>query len=96
MKSLKLCLIVGMAAGLPFAGAATASPVSDMKYCDALIGRYNAYASDLAEWRRSRGWATAAEVNAAIAECKAGNTAAGIPTLEKTLRTIGVGLPAHT
>jgi hypothetical protein len=93
MKSLKLCLIAGIAAGLPMAGAVA---MPDTKYCDALIGRYNNYASNLADWRRSGGWSKAAEVDAAIAHCKAGDTAAGIPTLEKTLRTIGIGLPART
>ena len=95
MKSLKLCLIAGMALGLPLASAAAASRMSDAKYCDALIGRYNAYASNLADWRRS-GRSSAAEVNAAIANCEAGDTAAGIPTLEKALRTVGIGLPART
>jgi hypothetical protein len=96
MKRLELCLIAGLAAGLPLAGVVAATPMSDTKYCDALIGRYNGYASNLAEWRRSRGWSTAAEVSAAIARCEAGDTAAGIPTLEKTLRTIGIGLPARS
>jgi hypothetical protein len=96
MKSLRLCLIAGLAAGLPLAGPVAASPTSDAKYCTALIGRYNAYASNLAEWRRSRGWSNAGEVSAAIADCEAGDTAAGIPTLEKALRTIGIGLPART
>jgi hypothetical protein len=95
MKSLKLCLIAGVAAGLPLAGAA-AFPMSEIKYCDALIGRYNAYASNLADWRRSGGEAKAGEVDAAIANCRAGDPAAGIPTLEKTLRAIGIGLPARS
>ena len=95
MMSLKLCLIAGMALGLPLAGAAAATRISDAEYCDGLIGRYNDYASNLADWRRSGG-ANAGEVNAAIENCRAGNTAAGIPTLEKALRTIGVGLPARS
>jgi len=95
MKSLKLCLIAGMALGLPFAGAVAASLPSDANYCDALIGRYNAYASNPAEWHRS-GLSNVREVNAAIASCEAGDTAAGIPTLEKALRNVGIGLPAHT
>jgi len=94
MKSLKLCLIAGVALGLPLSGAVAASPMSDAKYCDALIARYNAYASNLEEWRRS-GQSNAGEVSAAIANCEAGDTAAGIPTLEKALRTIGIGLPAR-
>lgn len=94
MRSLKLCLIAGVALGLPLASAAAASPVPDAKYCDALIARYHAYASNLEEWRRS-GRSSAAEVSAAIANCEAGDTAAGIPTLEKALRTIGIGLPAR-
>jgi hypothetical protein len=95
MKCLKLCLIAGMAAGLPLPGAVAAAPMSDTKYCDALIGRYNAYAANLTEWRRT-GRSNAGEVRAAIANCKAGDTAAGIPTLEKALRNIGIGLPARS
>jgi hypothetical protein len=95
MKSLKLCLIAGMALSLPLASAVAASRTSDAKYCDALIGRYNAYASNLADWHRS-GRSNASEVNAAIASCQAGDTAAGIPTLENALRNVGIGLPAHT
>ena len=96
MKSLKLCLIAGIALGLPFASAVAASRMSDATYCDALIGRYNAYASNLADWRRSSRLLNASEVNAAIASCEAGDTAAGLPPLEKALRTVGIGLPAHS
>jgi hypothetical protein len=95
MKSLKLCVIAGMALSLPLASAVAESPVSDAMYCDALIGRYNAYTSNLADWRRS-GRSNAGEANAAIANCEAGDTATGIPTLEKALLTLGIGLPAHT
>jgi hypothetical protein len=95
MKCLKLCLIAGMAAGLPLADAVPASTMSDTKYCDALIGRYNAFAANLTEWRRSDR-SNAGEVRAAIASCKAGDTAAGIPTLEKALHNIGIGLPARS
>lgn len=94
MKSLKLCLIAGVALGLPLASAVAAPRMSDAKYCDELIGRYNAYASNLADWRRS-GLSNAGEVNAAIADCEAGDTADGIPILEKALRTVGIGLPAR-
>lgn len=94
MRSLKLCLIAGVALGFPLASTVAASPTSDAKYCDALIARYNAYASNLEEWRRN-GRSNAGEVSAAIAHCEAGDTAAGIPTLEKALRAIGIGLPAR-
>jgi hypothetical protein len=96
MKSLKLCLIAGLALGLPLASAAAASRMSDAKYCDALISRYNAYASNLADWHRSSGLLNASVVNAAIESCEAGDTAAGIPALENALRIVGIGLPAHT
>ncbi len=94
MKTLRLCLIAGVALGLPFSGSMAEPRMAEVKYCDALIGRYNAYAANLEDWRRT-GQFDAGKVNAAIASCKAGDTAAGIPALENALRERGIGLPAH-
>jgi hypothetical protein len=95
MKTLKLCLIAGVALGLPLSGTMAQPRLSSVKYCDALIGRYNAYASNLDDWKRS-GQSGAGEINAAIASCEAGDTDSGIPALEKALRDRGVGLPSRS
>jgi hypothetical protein len=95
MKTLKLCLIVGVAIGLPLSGTMAASRMSSEKYCDALIGRYNAFASNLDDWRRI-GPRDASEINTAIASCEAGDPASGIPALERALRDLGIGLPARS
>ena len=95
MKTLKLCLIVGVAIGLPLSSTMAASRVSSEKYCDALIGRYNAYASNLEDWRHT-GPSDVREINTAIANCEAGDTTAGIPALERVLRERGIALPARS
>ena len=95
MKTLKLCLIAGVALGLPLSGTMAASRMSGAKYCDALIGRYNAFASNLEDWRRI-GPHDASVINLAIANCEAGDTASGIPALERVLRDLGIGLPARS
>jgi hypothetical protein len=94
MKTLRLYLIVVVALGLSFSGSAATLRLADVEYCDALIGRYNTYAANLSEWRRT-GPFDADKINAAIASCKAGDTAVGIPVLENTLRDLGIGLPAR-
>ncbi len=92
MKTLTVCLIAGAALGLSISGSMAEPRLSDAKYCDELIGRYNAYAANLADWRRT-GPLDARGIDAAIASCKAGDTAAGIPVLENVLREQGIGLP---
>ncbi len=92
MKTLRICLIAGAALGFSVSGSMAETLLSDARYCDELIGRYNAYAANLADWRRT-GPLDARGIDAAIASCKAGDTAAGIPVLENALRGQGIGLP---
>ena len=56
------------------------------------LDRYTTYVND----PNARNPAPAnAAVQVAIAQCQAGNTAAGIPVLEKTLANAGFTLPSH-
>jgi OmpA family len=59
--------------------------MSDAQYCAALSAKYR-------DFRTSQAGETAA---AAMAQCQAGNTAAGIPVLERTLTMARIPLPAR-
>ena len=79
------------------AALATASPLtasaqtSDAAYCQALAQKYQVYVSNMAVGR-SPGSGTI-DGTVAIEQCKAGNTAAGIPVLERKLRDAKIDLP---
>jgi hypothetical protein len=64
----------------------------DRQYCSALIDKYRAYVSDPANGRNNR---TNVEFEVAISKCRAGDTASGIPPLEKALRDARIDLPPH-
>jgi len=66
--------------------------MSDAAYCSALTKAYETYVSNI------QGRSPTAEVDAqnAIAQCKAGNTAVGIPVLEQRLRDAKVDLPKRS
>jgi hypothetical protein len=60
--------------------------MSDAEYCAALSAKYR-------DFRTSQADETAA---AAMAQCQAGNTAAGIPVLEGTLTAARIPFPARS
>ncbi len=71
----------------------TVAPGNDADYCTALIEKYEKYLGSSA----GRGRATSditAEV--AVAKCKAGDTASGIPVLEGRLRDSKITLPPRS
>ena len=82
------------------AALATASPLiasaqtSDAAYCQALAQKYQVYVSNMAVGR-SPGSGTI-DGTVAIEQCKAGNTAAGIPVLEQKLRDARIELPRRS
>jgi hypothetical protein len=80
------CLLASAAVLLP---ATAFAQVSDGDYCNALIQRYQTYLPNPATSRTP----PSPEVENAISQCKAGNTAAGIPVLERKLRDARVDLP---
>ena len=86
-------LLLG-AAGMMACSAASAQSSADARYCDRLIGLYRTYVNNPDDPRPVYQSPQAAQ-ETAIASCKAGNPAAGIPVLEKALRDNKVTLPAR-
>ena len=82
MNTVKRCLIVGLVLALPLASAYA----DDASYCAALGASYRKYV----------GFVQAdANAAAAMSQCSAGWTVAGIPALEKVLTDNKVKLPAR-
>jgi hypothetical protein len=88
MKTLYACLAVSVAFGLP-SFASAQSP--DAKYCSALAGKYSGFLA--AANRQSSEDPQTVSARAGIEQCRAGNTAVGIPLLESGLQNAGVDLP---
>ena len=66
-------------------------PTSDAKYCGALIDTYQKYL--VGTYDPDMNTHVHANLDTAVANCQAGNTAAGIPPLEKALRDARFNLP---
>lgn len=79
MKILRACLISAIA----LAPAAAFAQSADAKYCEALAATY----------RKLNTQNTDVAVPEAINQCQQGNTAAGIPVLEKALKEQKATLP---
>jgi len=82
-------LAVLCAASLPFAAVAQ-SP--DAAYCGALIQKYHRYVIKINSQSPNTG---SLDGNVAVEQCRAGNTASGIPVLEQKLRDAKIELPAR-
>ena len=88
MKTLYACLIASVAFGLP-SFASAQSP--DAKYCSALADKYSGF---LAAMNRQRPEdPQTVSTDAGIEQCRAGNTAVGVPLLESGLHNAGLDLP---
>ena len=76
--------------------AALAVPVAaqsaDSEYCGALTRLYYRYVIKINSQSPNTG---SLDGNVAVEQCRAGNTAAGIPVLEQKLRSNGISLPAR-
>ena len=81
-------LVPALVALLPLGAAAQ---TSDAAYCKALTQKYQAYVANISVGRSPTPGPVDGEV--AISDCKTGNTAAGIPVLERKLRDAKVDLP---
>jgi hypothetical protein len=75
-------MIVGLALALPLSSAYA----DDASYCAALGASYRKYVGAVQ---------ADASAAAAMSQCSAGNTTAGIPGLEKVLTNSKVNLPAR-
>jgi hypothetical protein len=82
MRILGTCLIAGMALA-PFAASGQSA---DAKYCQSLADLYRSLNQQNMD----------ANVPEAINQCNQGNTAVGIPVLEKALKDAKVTLPPRT
>lgn len=96
MKIMTLCVITGLAVGLPFAAwaqgpasVAKRTGSSDVEYCSALSNTYNRY---LNETIGQGATATSLEGRVAIENCRT-NTKASISVLERKLSDAKIPLP---
>ena len=65
---------------------------ADAAYCGALIQLYHRYVIKINSQSPNTG---SLDGNVAVEQCRAGNTAAGIPVLEQKLRNQGLALPGR-
>jgi hypothetical protein len=86
-------ILLVLAAGIGLSAAASAQQGdADARYCDRLVRLYRTYINNPEDPRPAYASPNAAH-EAAIADCKAGNPAAGIPRLEKALQDNKLTLP---
>ena len=83
-------LIPLVAVGLPLTASAQ---VSDATYCRRLSARYEAFIENMNGHSMQPG---GIDGQVAVAQCKEGNTAAGIPVLEHKLQDAKVALPSRS
>ena len=90
MKTLVARIGFVVAVALP-ALASAQGKMSDADYCKALGAKYQTYVSNMQSGRSPM--PEPADIQVAQEQCKAGNTAAGIPVLEQRLKNAKVDLP---
>ena len=69
-----------------------AAQSADAAYCGTLVQLYYRYVIKINSQSPNTG---SLDGNVAVEQCRAGNTAAGIPVLEHKLRSNGISLPAR-
>ena len=69
-----------------------AAQSADAEYCGALTRLYYRYVIKINSQSPNTG---SLDGNVAVAQCRAGDTAAGIPVLEQKLRNQGLALPGR-
>ena len=89
MKMIRMAAVLA-AAALPWPAAAQ---TDDAAYCNALIQKYHRYVIKIYGGHSPN--TGSLDGNVAVEQCRAGNTAAGIPVLEQKLRNNGISLPAR-
>lgn len=82
-------LAILFAASLPFTASAQGDAAA---YCGALIQKYHRYVVKIGGHSPNPG---GVDGSVAVEQCRAGNTAAGIPVLERKLLNAKVELPAR-
>jgi hypothetical protein len=95
MKNMQRLLLLLLVAGVMISSAASAQGnAADARYCGKLIKLYRTYVNNPDDPRPTYQSPVAAH-ELAIERCEAGNTAAGIPVLEKALQDIKMTLPSR-
>jgi hypothetical protein len=92
LAALAVLATAGLGLALPQTAAAQSRP-NDRQYCDALVELYRAYVNEPMQGRQQRPPNVEPEVG--ISKCQTGDTATGIPILEKALRDSRITLPAR-
>ncbi len=88
MRTIIASLILAMSLG---ATSATQAQSDDLAYCERLYATWERYISPRSQGQITGGFDAIASVD----QCRRGNPAAGIPTLEKKLRDNRFTLPAR-
>jgi hypothetical protein len=88
---MKIVCWFGSAALLLLLPCAAMAQMNDADYCRALTTRYQAFVGGVERGHNPQ--PAPVDAQTAIEQCKAGNTAAGIPVLEQKLRDAKVDLP---
>lgn len=86
----RICVPLCLALSLGAASAALAQS-DDRSYCENLFATWDRYLAPRGESRSTSG----VDAIAAVDQCRRGNTAGGIPVLEKKLRGGRFALPAR-
>jgi hypothetical protein len=90
MNTLTKWLVPAIAPSLP---AMAFAQSNDAKYCQALIAKYNSY---LNMGQNKGQQPQGLDARVAIEKCNTGDTAAGIPPLEKALKDAKLDLPSRS
>jgi hypothetical protein len=80
-----------MPAAAVLLSSGASAQANDADYCKALTQKYETYISNMSVGHSAGPGSIDASV--AIAQCRDGNTAAGIPVLERKLRDARIDLP---
>lgn len=83
-----IVLALGIVAAPAWAQAPSQAPSADLARCENLYALYARYSNTGGE-SRSGSALSALEASSALADCRRGNTQAGIPVLERMLRAQG-------
>jgi hypothetical protein len=91
----KIGMVLAVMAGISVCGAVAAQPSADARYCAELTRLYRTYVNNPEDPRPAQASPRATD-EVAISNCQAGNTAAGIPPLEKALKDNRFTLPPRS
>lgn len=88
MRAIIVSLVLAASLGVTSAARAQSD---DRAYCERLYATWERYVSPRSQGQITGGF----DIIASVDQCRRGNTAAGIPTIERKLRDNGFTLPAR-